>query len=296
MTRLPPPAWLRAFEAAARRGGFAAAAQELGLTPTAVSQQIRALEGHLGLALFHRLPRGVALTEMGQAYLPSVRRAFDDLATATAGLFGAGQVAPVVVRAPPSFAALRLAPLLPAFQAAHCEIPLRLSTAIWADAAPEDGVDVDIRHGDGRFGNGRGTRALSAPVSVLVCHPADAGAELADHAARAIHVAGCESLWQRLAAQEGLAAARIGQALAADSSLVALELVAAGLGAALVACDLAAPAHAAGRVAEPGPMLETGQAHHVALTRRGAERPEARVFRDWLVAEMADGEGLRPSA
>jgi len=64
MTGLPPPAWLRTFEAAARLGGFAAAGEELGLTPAAVSQQIRAREGRLGFDLFRRLPRGVALTEI----------------------------------------------------------------------------------------------------------------------------------------------------------------------------------------------------------------------------------------
>ena len=107
---LPPPGWLQTFESAARHSGFAAAAEELGLTPAAVSQQIRALEGRLGVALFRRLPRGVELTEMGRAYLPAVQRAFGDISAATAGLFGLDRPRLLTVRAPLSYAAIRLAP------------------------------------------------------------------------------------------------------------------------------------------------------------------------------------------
>src|SRR5688500_10528045 len=69
---LPPLVWLRAFEAAARRSSFTLAADELGLTQAAISQQIRALESRLGAALFHRRQRGVILTPEGSAYLPHV--------------------------------------------------------------------------------------------------------------------------------------------------------------------------------------------------------------------------------
>src|SRR6201996_9356563 len=85
---LPTLSWLRAFEAAARTSSFSAAAAELNLTSGAISYQIRALEGHLGFALFERLPRGVKLTAMGVAYLPPIRKAFEELADSTVGLFG----------------------------------------------------------------------------------------------------------------------------------------------------------------------------------------------------------------
>src|SRR6202047_4806464 len=88
---LPNLAWLRSFEAAARTCSFAAAADELRLTSGAISYQIRALEAHLGLALFERLPRGVKLTAMGVAYLPPVRKAFEQLADSTMGLFGGSE-------------------------------------------------------------------------------------------------------------------------------------------------------------------------------------------------------------
>ena len=112
---LPTLTWLRAFEAAARTSSFSAAALELRLTPGAISYQIRALEAHLGFALFERLPRGVKLTPMGVAYLPPVRKAFEQLADSTVGLFGGSERGQISIHAPVSLASLWLAPQLPAF-------------------------------------------------------------------------------------------------------------------------------------------------------------------------------------
>ncbi|MBT6508858.1 MAG: LysR family transcriptional regulator, partial [Rhodospirillaceae bacterium] len=88
MYQLPPVNWLRAFEASARRESFTAAADELARTPKSVSTQVRALEAELGFALFERMRHGLRLTDMGRAYLPAVRKAFEDLSATTAGLFG----------------------------------------------------------------------------------------------------------------------------------------------------------------------------------------------------------------
>ena len=134
-------AWLRSFEAAARTSSFAAAAAELRLTSGAISYQIRALEAHLGFSLFERLPRGVKLTPMGVAYLPPVRKAFEELADSTVGLFGGCDRLQVTVHAPVSLAALWLAPKLPAFNAAHPSIDIRLSSVIWDSAAPDEATD-----------------------------------------------------------------------------------------------------------------------------------------------------------
>jgi LysR family transcriptional regulator, glycine cleavage system transcriptional activator len=102
VTGLPNLAWLRSFEAAARTCSFAAAATELRLSSGAISYQIRALEAHLGFSLFERLPRGVKLTAMGVAYLPPVRKAFEELADSTIGLFGGSERVQITVNAPVS--------------------------------------------------------------------------------------------------------------------------------------------------------------------------------------------------
>lgn len=88
MKNLPHVTWLKAFDSAARHNSFAAAASELGLTPAAISQQIRHLEQHLDAQLFRRLPRGVSLTDVGQAYAQTIGKSFEDMALATNGLFG----------------------------------------------------------------------------------------------------------------------------------------------------------------------------------------------------------------
>ena len=79
-TPFPPLNWLRAFDVAARHGNLTRAAEEIGVTQTAISQHIKNLEAHLGAKLFDRGTRGVALTEIGMAYLPTVRIAFEGLA------------------------------------------------------------------------------------------------------------------------------------------------------------------------------------------------------------------------
>ena len=81
--RLPPLNGLRSFEAAARHLSFTHAADELGVTPGAVSQQVKSLEATLGVALFRRLPRSLVLTDAGEAYLPAINSAFKIISTAT---------------------------------------------------------------------------------------------------------------------------------------------------------------------------------------------------------------------
>ena len=148
---LPTLTWVRAFEAAARTSSFSAAALELRLTPGAISYQIRALEAHLGFALFERLPRGVKLTPMGVAYLPPVRKAFEQLADSTVGLFGGSERREISIHAPVSLASLWLAPKLPAFSRAFPGIDVRLLSVIWDHPAPTENTDLEIRYGAGQW-------------------------------------------------------------------------------------------------------------------------------------------------
>ena len=108
---LPPLNGLRAFEAAARLGSFAAAAAELGVTPGAVSQQVRALEARLGVALFARRPQSLAPTEAARALLPALSEALDGIAAAVRRLASEAAAAlPLRVAAPAGFAAGFLLP------------------------------------------------------------------------------------------------------------------------------------------------------------------------------------------
>ena len=109
--RLPPLNALRAFDAAARHLSFKKAANELSVTPTAVSHQIKLLEEFLGLSLFRRLPRALELTPQGQAMLPKVREGLECFAAAVESAHDQMTVGRLVIVAPPSFAARWLVPL-----------------------------------------------------------------------------------------------------------------------------------------------------------------------------------------
>ena len=119
MRRLPPLNALRAFEAAARHASFAKAADELAVTPAAVSQQIRLLEADLGVTLFRRQARGLVVTEAATRALPELGKAFAHLQRAVEGVRGDPLAGPLVVSAIPSFAARWVVPRLGGFIAAY---------------------------------------------------------------------------------------------------------------------------------------------------------------------------------
>ena len=291
---LPHLPWLRAFECAARHQNFSAAAQELHLSPAAVSLQIRSLEEHLGYALFDRLPRGVRLTDMGGAYLPSVRKAFDTLSMSTAGLFGHPGRRTLTVRCTAAFAVLWLAPRLPQFLQAHPGIEVRLFTAIWADGLGAGQADVDIRFGDGRW-SGFEVQALHSEPSIPVCSPDWLARATATNTlpalarAHPIHILGCEDLWARWFLAGGEPAQAPVAGVQVDTSLTALELAAAGAGFAIVVRSFAQGYLQSGRLVAPFEgSLRIEEAHYLLLPEgRQRPAPEVLLFCDWLRAQAA---------
>ena len=295
---LPHLVWLRAFEAAARHLSFAQAALELGLTPAAVSQQMRALETQLGFALFERLPRGVNLTTMGRAYLPSVRKALDELSVATNGLFGSRSRRPLTIRCAVSYAMLCLSPKLGEFRSLYPDIQIKLYASVWSDDLDDEKIDIDIRYGDGRW-NGFDVERLSPPIAVPVCPPTmtfgrNPSVELlACVRTTPIYILGYENLWAQLGQSLGWPTTNFDNDIHVDTSLVALEMIAAGVGSAMISRELALRHHAAGRVSIPdGIELRYDQSHFLLVPRRRrAPSTEALVFRDWLSRITAHDRG-----
>lgn len=146
---LPPLKALRVFEAAARLRSFTAAADELSITHSAVSQQIRILEEYVGQPLFAREARGVALLPCAQAYFPEVQASLERIATATAKLKAPAYGGVLRVCATPSLTMKWLIPRLSTFQAQHPGIDVQLSTQArpFLDRGGDTGSDVLIRHG-----------------------------------------------------------------------------------------------------------------------------------------------------
>lgn len=140
---LPPLNALRAFEVSGRHLSFRAAADELGVTQGAVAQQVRALEEHLGLALFQRHPRGLQLTVAGAAYLAEVTRAFDTLADATGRLLVRPDT--VTISVTPTVAAKLLIPRLGDLQAALPDVELRTVATEALSDFERDQVDIAVR-------------------------------------------------------------------------------------------------------------------------------------------------------
>ena len=292
LTGLPPLLLLRAFEAAARASSFTAAAKELNLTQAAVSYQVRALEEHLGFSLFERMPRGVKLTAMGVAYLAPVRKAFDDLAISTVGLFGTRARVHIAVQAPVSFAALWLAPRLPRFFAAYPNIEVRLSSTVWDTAAPDDATDLEVRYGDGRF-QGYIAEPLLNQDLVVACSPAvqartPASLELGVRIQnQMIHIMGHETHWLQVfrALAFGDIDAIAGPTV--DTTMAALELATSDAGY-VVTHPLFLDAYLrTGRLVLPSDQTFTDpQSYYVvAPDRPQRTRREVHVFREWLKRE-----------
>src|SRR5262245_1434647 len=129
MTRLPPLNALRAFEAAGRHMSFTRAADELAVTPTAISHQIKLLEDTMGVKLFRRMPRRLLLTDVGQSLLSETKDAFARLAAAVDRVRSGGLSGPLTISSSQTFAWRWLVPRLYRFQAAYPDIDLRLEAS-----------------------------------------------------------------------------------------------------------------------------------------------------------------------
>lgn len=291
--RVPHITWLRAFEAAARHSSFSDAAAELNLTPAAVSQQIRLLEQHLGIQLFQRLPRGVVLTDIGQAYALPIRKSFAEIKDATEGLFTVRRKRKVRVRASISYATLVLAPRLKAFRDLHPDIEVDLSTAVWSDRMGSESIDLDIRYGTGDWDE-RDIWKLGDEVASVVCHP-DHARSFGDTpriqhmvAAGIVPVLGSEVEWSRLSDHFDLGLPTPPVWMKADSSLIALQMISTGFGAALIHDSFSRPFIEQGMLVSPFPYrLPIREAYFLVAREEVRDRAEVDAFRNWLV----EGDG-----
>src|SRR6516225_8762652 len=170
LRRLPQLNALKAFEAAARHVSFTRAAEELCVTQGAVSHQVKALEGELGVKLFNREKQRLIITNTGQEYLAVVRDALDRIAMGTERLVQQQRSGALTVSTSPDFAAKWLVHRLARFAEAHPGIDLRVSAAMHhVDFAREE-VDLAVRHGDGNW-PGLDVVRLSSERLFVVCSP-----------------------------------------------------------------------------------------------------------------------------
>lgn len=277
--------WIRTFEAVARLSGFTAAAGELGLTQTAVSQHIKALETKLGHDLFIRRAKSIQLTEIGKAYLPSVRHSLESLALSTNGLFGPNLKSTIVVRA--SMAAIIwISSRLGEFHRQHPDIGIKFVTAIWADTRDTQSVDIDILLApNGHISDGLEKLAEEQLVPVFGMENSSEVRSVYDLAMyNPIHILGFDDHWSRYMKSFGLTHDVKSTRLMVDTSVAACEMVASGLGCAVVLKRFADDAISKGQsieiVGDPVPLYQS----HFLLQRNPATEngPSVAVFKEWL--------------
>jgi len=292
---LPSLNWILAFEASARLLSFTAAAREMNKTQTAISHQVRSLEKHLGFQLFERKAHGLALTDMGMAYMPSVRRALEDLSVSTAGLFGTHGATSVTVRAPISTAVLWLAPRMKKFAYQHPDINIRLCSALWADALAPEETDIDIRLGTGNW-PGFTTELLRSEIAIPICAPSASNRMAEDISAfidqPLIHIVGYEDFWMRAFHFAGLEDHDpTDRGITVDTTLAAIEIVASGYGFAMMLESLATDLIKADRIAIAADIrVPLDHAHYMLMpATKERIRPDVLMVRDWLIQEASLG-------
>ena len=290
--RMPPLNALRAFEATARHLSVKNAADELCVTPGAVSQMVKTLEQDLGVALFRRVNRGILLTDAGQMYLPPVRNAFRQIADATTRIAASVDSGILTVSVTPFFASAWLVPRLQSFQDAHPEIDLQVVTGNALVDFARDGVDVAVRHGLGRYPGLHSERVLTVEI-VPVAAPSLAARLGAPKAPRDLtrwpHVHDAERKgWHLWFQAQGIDEIGPPRGPAFDDSGLLLKAVLAAQGAALLPAAMVAPELAAGRLVKLADVtwLEAF-AYYLVYPEASHNRPKIAAFRGWILGVAA---------
>ncbi len=278
---------LRAFEAAARHLSFTRAAIELCVTPAALGHQVKALEERLGVPLFRRLPRGLALTDEGQALLPVLREAFDRMAASLDEVRGGSGSEVLSVGVVGTFALGWLLPRLARFEAEHPEVDLRLSTNNNRVDIAEEGLDFAIRYGDGAWHGTDAVLLFDAPLTPL-CAPETAArlrepADLAGEALLRSYRVGEWGAWFEAAGAPSVPLT--GPVF--DSALLSVAAALDGHGVALAPACMFVRELREGRLVRPfATEISLGSYWLTSLKSRKASAAMT-AFADWIGAEAA---------
>jgi LysR family glycine cleavage system transcriptional activator len=290
-TQLPPLTALRCFETAARRESFTLAAEELFLTPSAVSHQIKSLEAFLGNELFARVGRKMLLTDAGAAYYEAIRGAFKEILAATRAISEPKAGATLKVNVLPHFASVWLMPRLQHFLRAHPGLELQ----IFSDRRPvnfsESSIDCDIRYGHGRWPN-LCSDLLLRDVLTPLCSPSMSGAAdlavPADILKHSLIYGNKRTNWDSWVAQYDVAGVEAANKIVFDRSNLAIDAAVAGLGIVLESLLLANHAVSTGALVAPLKQhCISVEGYYLVYPKSHAKIERVRLFRSWL-AEMLE--------
>lgn len=299
MRQIPPLKSIEAFEAAARLGSFIRAAEELALTPSAVSHRIRALERELGVPLFHRVHRSVVLTDKGLRFAEEIGAAFGRIEAAVRDVARVAKSDLLTVHVVPSLGAQWLMPRLARFQALYPDIDVRVNAS--ADAVNiEDGtVDFDIRYGSVLQRAGTVTEMFPLEPIVALCAPAlvqgrtgirrprDLGRHMLIHSEVNLY------RWRDWQRDHPGVTLNLDRGLRFDRSFLSIFAAIDGLGVCLESRLLVERQLDAGRLVLPfgdeGPRIACHSLNYLASRAR---LPKMQRFRDWLFEALAQSPAL----
>jgi LysR family glycine cleavage system transcriptional activator len=309
--RLPPLNALRVFEAAARHLSFKEAAAELSITQAAVSHQVKSLEEYLGVELFRRAGRGVALTEAARACLPRLREGFDSLAAAVEMIRERAEETDLMITAPPVFTARWLMPRLADFSKREPKIEVRVvASSKMVDAGALDspalmsGLDlregtsgVEIHLGSGDYPGYRADRLFGVSMALVASPelvkgepPLREPADLAHHVL--LHDDAMDLVANGNAWYKWLEAAGVADRVDAErgphfsSNILSLEAASQKLGVALALRPLVDADIASGRLVAPFAVeVKPLGSYYLVCPEVIAERPAVAAFRKWLLGQ-----------
>lgn len=290
--RIPPLKAIIAFESVARTKSVNRAAEELGLTASAVSHQIANLESIIGRPLFFRMGRGLVLTPTGEQYLSEVTGSLADLSRATERAANQSEVQILRLHTSPSFGLMWLLPRLTSFQEANGDIQLNLACS-YEDVSFTGGYyDIDIRYGYGHWKDievrtlrNEYITPLASP-EYLAKHPVERPEDLLDQ--RLIYSETPLVKWQQWFGRHGVPAARVAFDFSFDRSYMSLETAALGMGVALESTMLASVHLQRGTlvpVFDASVAVEVG-AHHMTYPPQNAALPRVARFIEWVEQQL----------
>ncbi|MCB1858235.1 MAG: transcriptional regulator GcvA [Gammaproteobacteria bacterium] len=298
MRKLPPLHSLRSFEAAARLGSFNGAAQEMFVTPSAVSHQIKSLEEFLGVPLFRRERRRAVLTVAGEKYLSAVEHALDEIDIATRRLQTAPNASSVNLSVVPGFLTRWLVPRIRDFQEQHPDVELRLSTSTGLIDFQHSDIDMSIYFGRGDWDQIH-SEFLHNVTLVPVCspkllegpHPLAKPGDLRYHTL--LRVSSRQDEWKMILDTAGIARTSIDKSMTFSSTALALSAAIEGAGVALTDCILVERELKYGQLIIPLELeLETSNAFFLCSPEGRKHSLGMQVFRDWImraIGEHIDG-------
>ncbi len=289
---LPPLTWFRAFDAAARHLSFTQAANELGLTQSAISQHVRALEDHLSTPLFIRSHRALQLTDAARLLVPDVAASLARLTRATARFVPQSAQMRLTLATSVSVAQHLIAPNLHDFQTRHPDVTIQIVTAIWPDDFASTNADIEIRFGT-RDVVGQGARllqpsllhAVGTPSLNTRFEPSDPRRSLSDQ--KLIQPVGLSTSWNTYAALDGREAD-----VFVDTHGLAVDLAIGGAGIALTHSLISGPALRDGRlVALPLPALPAEEGYYLHQ-KPATNQLLQEAFIDWLAKIIVKNQSL----